>query len=339
MTSLFEDGRLINDKIDIANTMNKYFVYSVTNTVLNAFGPTIPPITRYPIPVADCFYIRPCNEEVILKELKRLGGFSTGHNSIPYKFLSLDLDYFVAEITRHVNSSIATSRFPDCWKVALVDPKHKSESSTSKANYRPLSKLPNLSKVIERVVATQTSMYLADNALLFGNQFGFRKNLSTKAAFTYFIDTIAISLDMSQIVLAVFIDLSKAFDVINHDNLLLKLSTQFNFSDPAVAWFRSYLSNRSQAVRINDGNSDFLPLTMGVPQGSILGPMLFNLYVNDMCLVPKNCQLILYADDGILYCAGKDLNSIIVNVNEDLHRLQNYCTENRLLINPAKSKE
>ena len=180
--------------------------------------------------------------------------------------------------------------------------------------------------------------YLNSNNLIYPLQFGFRKKHCTKSAATYFVNDILNNIDKSLNVISIFIDLSKAFDVLHHEILRSKMSRQFNFSEDVINWYSSYLDGRSQTVNIGDSHSDFRQTNMGVPQGSILGPLIFLLFINDMPQSLKHCKMILFADDGIVYIAGKDIDTLTTQLNEDLEMLTKYCKANRLIINPTKSK-
>jgi len=191
--------------------------------------------------------------------------------------------------------------FPNAWKLAIVSPLFKSGDRKMISNYRPISILPVISKVLEKWVSQQIRDHL-NNSLcsLHPLQFGFRSNYSTETANCYFIENVKSMLDRHKVVGAIFLDLRKAFDTVNHSILLSKLS-HFNFSTNALKWVASYLSQRSQSVCIGSFQSEPLQLSTGVPQGSILGPLLFFMYINDLPLAFTEVRVQMYADNTVLY--------------------------------------
>ena len=179
--------------------------------------------------------------------------------------------------------------------------------------------------------------HLEDNNLIYENQYGFRKKHSTNHAITYMIEKIKRKLDEKQLVAGVFIDLEKAFDTVNHNILLSKLS-HYGISGPALAWFTSYLNNRHQRVSIDGNMSDYRRITRGVPQVSILGPLLFLIYLNDLHNAIKNSTTIHFADDTELTCWERNANKLRRKLNEDLQRLFEWLCANRLSLNATKTE-
>jgi len=179
------------------------------------------------------------------------------------------------------------------WKHAVVTPVQKSKLSTDLTNFRPISVLPVLSKVLERVIYSQLISYLLQNYLFSDCQSGFRPNHSTQDVLLHVTDSWRKAIDDGAVA---FLDISKAFDSINHDILLSKLACYGVLGD-ALTWFVSYLSCRQQQVCLQGSSSKWGEASVGVPQGSILGPLLFSIYVNDLPKVTQSCNLDLYADD------------------------------------------
>ena len=172
------------------------------------------------------------------------------------------------------------------------------------SNYRPISVLPTFSKIAEGLVYIRLENYIIENAILHQNQFGFRSKLSTCMALLELIDKLSRSIDDRQLTIGVFVDLAKAFDTVNHQVLLAKLE-HYGIRGTALNWFRSYLSNRKQFVLINNFKSELKNINCGVPQGSILGPILFLLYINDLNYVSKLLQTIMFADETNLIFSRK----------------------------------
>ena len=197
--------------------------------------------------------------------------------------------------------------------------------------------MPTLSKILERFVHTQIYNYLTENKILTSNQFGFRPKLSTSTALAFFTDHILENADNGLITASVFLDFSKAFDTVDHAILLCKLKS-VGLDDNSLNWFESYLSSRQQVTSIDNTLSSSLPVSVGVPQGSILGPLLFIIYINDMPNIFKHSKILLYADDTLLYYSSKSACDIEKNVNEDLNLISQWLDQNLLTLNCKKSK-
>ena len=235
-------------------------------------------------------------------------------------------------LTSLINDSFSLGSFPLQWKKAEIVPILKSGDSEEPANTRPISLLPILSKVCERAVHSQLVNFLDSSNIIHQMQSGNRKFHSTETSLLYFTDELLNNMDHRKMSVIVLLDMSKAFDSIRHDLMLRKLRN-VGLSELACAWFESYLSQRHQVVKIQDTLSSPLPLTVGVPQESILGPVLFALYVNDLLRAPKHCKPIGYVDDTkiVLGFPSNKLQDVISAVNEDLKEIS-------LLINPDKTK-
>ena len=235
------------------------------------------------------------------------------------------------------NLSFGTESFPDAWKIANVIPLKKGGDPTDVNNLRPVSLLPLPGKMAERIVHTHISNFLDDKELLNENQGGFRKHRLTISTTAKFIDDILIEMNERQYTVACFIDLKKAFDTINHQILMQKLP-HFGINDKTCNWVQNYLENRKQKCTVNGRTSCVRDITCGVPQGSILGPLLFLLFVNDMDQDLIHSKVLLYADDTVLYASNNHEEVAHLWVSENLQLISKWCSANQLTINTNKTK-
>ena len=270
-----------------------------------------------------------------LKLLKR--SKATGLDNLPPSMLKDAADVICKPLCHIINISLCNGSFPEIWKKARIVPVHKSAKTSLPENYRPISIVPVLSKILEKAVHLQLSAFLEDNKLLSNKQFGFRRNRSTDMATTLLCDSIRQKVGEGKLVGAIFLDLSRAFDTINHANLLNHLST-YGVAGNELNWFQDYLFNRTQVVDIDGFYSNEQPLYSGVPQGTILGPLLFIIFFNTFEECLKNSETLQYADDTVIYTAHKDISQLSNLLNEDLISISNYFYENELLANLKKGK-
>ena len=285
----------------------------------------------------DKFQFSPVTEETINDILKNLDiTKSAGIDNIAAIFIRDGAEILASPIAQLCNLSISTSLFPDDCKSAKVIPLYKKGCKTDPKNYRPISLLPLISKIIEKVIHDQTKSFLDENNILYNFQSGFRKKYSTDSCLSFLNDKISKGFDSSLYTGLILIDLQKAFDTIDHEILLEKMVC-IGFSKNTVNWFRSYLSNRFFKVNINKTLSNSGKLACGVPQGSILGPLLFLIYVNDM---PQalSCDLLLYADDSCLIYQHKDVKEIENILNINFSNLCDWFVDNKLSIHFGDDK-
>lgn len=264
---------------------------------------------------------------------------ATGLDLIPLKFLKLLLPVILPYLVHIFNTILTTSEFPMIWKRAKVIPVPK-KTNPGINDLRPISILPGLSKVFEFLVHEQILQYLDDAELLFPFQSGFRKKHSTKTALLEITDVISENIDKKHATLLLLLDFSKAFDSVNHNLLCEKLDRNFKFHRSAVKLIKNYLNHRLQSVIIGNITSDYLETLCGVPQGSILGPLLFSIFINDLpqCLSVANCRL--YADDAQIFlnCHFSKLPSCVAKMNDELDAISFWAMTNYLKLNAAKSQ-
>jgi Reverse transcriptase (RNA-dependent DNA polymerase) len=235
-----------------------------------------------------------------------------------------------------VNHSFEHGYFPDALKIAKVCPIFKSGDKKQFSNYRPISILPSLSKIYEKAMHTRLVDYLNKNKLLVNNQYGFRANHSPYMAMLDMCDKITRGFDQGKITLAIFLDLQKAFDSLNHKILLQKMS-YYGIRGNQLKWFTSYLTNRVQYTTYNNVLSARELITWGIPQGSILGPLLFIIFINDIVNCTSLLHYILFADDTNACCSGNSLEEVKTIANVELEKLSTWFCANNLSINVKKT--
>ena len=257
-------------------------------------------------------------------------------------FVKLIFSYICDVLLVIVNTILTTSVFPSAWKIARVVPIKKKGSSTDFSNLRPISVLPVLSKAVENIIKCQIMDYVDEHALLHDRQSAYRRGHSTTHLMLSLTDFIRQNTFRSNFSVLLSLDMTKAFDSI--ENLLLngKLCTRYNFSTSACKMIKSYLEGRQQFVQYADCRSENRDIFCGVPQGSVIGPILFMLFINDFFeyMEQNNCEIFMFADDIQILFKGEMQSSQIIEtyINDCLNQIEMWMSENRLEINATKTK-
>ena len=324
---------------DAAIHMNIYYrdIGAVLAEKFNTVWSIAPSLQEYIGPKMDFRFMTIREITAIVKSL--CINKSSYVDNISSAYLKDALICTIVELTYILNRCLDESIMPLKWKIGTITPVPKIGPSRSVSDYRPISCLPLPSKIIERAVYNQIIYHLECEGLLDNRQHGFRKNHSTCSAIFEFVQFLYDRLDNRQYISCVFIDYSKAFDTIDHSILCKKLM-YYGLSNKVISWCIDYLKDRKQCVSLEGEKSDFVTVKCGVPQGSILGPLFFIIYVNDMIksIASKTVRITLYADDTVLYSAHEDPIVACNNILNGLHLVHKWCNKNKLTINVKKTK-
>jgi len=261
-----------------------------------------------------------------------------GFDNVPAQLLKDAADVIANPLAYIFNQSLSLGVFPEMMKVAKVTPIYKKGQKNVPGNYRPISVLPLLAKVFEKLVNKRLLDFLETNNVLYEHQYGFRKQYSTKLSLINLINDVIKSIDTGSITPAIFIDFQKAFDTIDHAILCGKLK-HYGIRGLPLQWFESYLTDRFQFVSYGGVSSSRQMTTCGVPQGSVLGPTLFLIYINDLSRSTTFFNFRLFADDSnLFYTLPPGENEIVMErINMQLNKVSNWCSANKLTINLLKT--
>ena len=263
---------------------------------------------------------------------------SAGYDDINYNVIKEIFQHIHRPLKHIFNLSITKGIFPEKLKIARVTPVFKAGENTEVSNYRPISVLPCFSKILEKIMYNRLYSYLCENNILYEKQFGFQKQTSTEHAILQLTDDLHKNFNENKFTIGVFIDLSKAFDTVDHKILLEKLN-YYGIHGHYHTWFTNYLKNRKQFIEYETGKqTNTLTIKCGVPQGSILGPLLFLLYINDLAQASRILKAITFADDTNLFYAHENINILFQNVNIELQNLCDWFSVNKLSLNNDKTK-
>lgn len=329
------------DHFNDAEAINTHFLNVPGDGVVSLSDLTFYELHRFS---TSTFSLRTVGEEMVEKILLSIDTKAQGVDGLTVDMVLLTIPRTLKVITTIINRSLETGVFPESWKVAMVGPLPKIPHPMQIKDLRAISILPILSKVLEKIVHSQLSSFLENIKALPSVQSGFRKGLSTCTALADVVDNVVAARDKGMCTALVLLDYSRAFDCINIPLLLSKL-TFYGVDRSAVKWFDSYLCNRKQLVKIRkiDGShihSEPKLLTRGVPQGSILGPLLFILYTANITQVIKKCSYHIYADDLQVYFAFRPEDSISAanTINTDLNAIAEWSRRSGLVLNSDKTK-
>lgn len=329
----------VTDKSEIAEEFNKYF-----SKIGESTGRSVPKSQRnykdyLKNPTLNSMFLEPIDTCHVIEAANKLKPkLSVGHDDISSKLLKDTIHNIKLPLTHIINKSFSSGIVPDQLKLTKVIPVYKASNKHELKNYRPISLLPVFSKLFEKIMYKKVMSFLDSQNILYKHQYGFRAKHSTIHPLIHLINQCAEANNTTpkQHTMSIFCDLSKAFDVINTDILLNKLNF-YGIRGTINKWFSSYLSNRNQYVQIDDKKSDVQQIVCGVPQGSILGPLLYLIYVNDISM-STNAHILSFADDTSMYISDHNINRLYEKANYAMNCLYEWFCANRLSLNPNKTK-
>ena len=337
--SLSIDGSISSNPKKVANHFNDFF-----STIADKVRSEIPQSHRHFSNFLrnrnrSSIFLSPTTPEEVMKVISSFScNKSSGPNSIPVRVLKILKNDISHPISFLINRSFETGIFPSILKVSNVIPIFKNNGSPLEvSNYRPISLLSNIEKIFEKMMYSRIIDFLNQHNQIYTRQFGFRKSHSTVHALINIAEHIRQKLDQGEFACGVFVDLQKAFDTVDHETLLAKLS-YYGIRGIPNKWFRSYLSGRSQFVTVSGLKSEIKLMLHGVPQGSVLGPLLFLLYINDLHFSIRTSETYHFADDTHLLNFSKTVWSLCGRVNSDLRILVEWLKANKISLNANKTE-
>ena len=332
------NNKIVTDPLQITNEFNKFFTDIGSNLASNFDNRHRDTFRKYlNTPVLDSFCLLETSELEVRHFIEKINvKKATGYDDLPAKFLKHSATLIAEPLSRLFNLSISSGEYQNFLKIAKVLPIHKKGVHTNMNNFRPISILSHLNKIFETIISNQIKNFLKKHGILYKYQYGFRENHSTDHALIEIVDSIKFTIDDDKLAGGIFVDLTKAFDTVNHSILLEKLNVMGIRGIPHKL-MESYLTNRFQYVQIGYSKSSLLPIDCGVPQGSVLGPLLFILYINDLANCCIHGKIRIFADDTAIYFECSNINELISTGRVIMIDLDRWFNANLLTLNTEKS--
>lgn len=335
---IVHDNRLITDQGELSNLFGNYFSTIVEKKLhLHFAGGLSQSCTVSGTGAQGSMFFTPVTPDEVRAVIRALpNGRSVGCDDIPAIFIKRCADVLAEVLAPVINASVCCGQFPDTLKTALVVPIPKKGNSHDIANYRPVALLSSVSKLIEKIIADRIYNFLEHHKLFNRSQHGFRRSHSTETATIELIQYVNDKLDKNKIVVSVFFDLSQAFDTL-HSEFVLEKIARLGLRGHLNKWIGSYLKTRSFIVRVGQTWSDICSMKLGTPQGSVLGPLIFLLYVNDLPDHISEGRTFAFADDTTIVVSGVDSDEVCRRIATVVQEFKSWCDSNRLIINIQKT--
>lgn len=329
---MFADG-VVNDAGEIAEKFNQYFVNSIVDINSGISHMDYNDMIEYRQSVFKFERVSSESLKLCIKNMNKKKDI----NFVNTKLILENYDLLGENLLEIINESLETGIYPDKWKETLVIPIEKIKNSKKYNEFRPINMITCEAKIIEKIVNMQLNKYLEENNIITENQSGFRNNHSCETLLNLIIANWKVEIYNKKVIIAVFIDLKRAFETVDR-KLLLKKMEKYGVRNSEYEWFKSYLHNRKQKTRVNGHVSSSIIVPLGVPQGTILGVLLFLIFINDIEKAVKYSKILLFADDALMYFVSDSIDDCVCKINEDLNLLNGWMKMNKLSLNVAKTK-